>query len=72
MADKGIMKHLVQQLAELRWRINKLQEWKWQMLGTEEKCLNQSQSSQFFLGLGSSQVVRTEEGLLSKKNIPRG
>jgi hypothetical protein len=62
MADKGITKHqIVQELAELRWRINKFQDWTRQMFGTEEEFLNQSQSSQFFLGLGSSQVVKAED-----------
>ncbi|MCX5844970.1 MAG: hypothetical protein NTW12_01220 [Deltaproteobacteria bacterium] len=72
MADKGITKHqIVQELAELRWRINKLQDWTRQMFGTEEEFLNQSQTSQFFLGLGLSQVVKTEDESTIEKNIHR-
>jgi len=79
MADKGITKHqIVQDLAELRWRINKLEEmkkgrgWNEQMPGTEEELPNQSQSTQFFLGLGLSQVVKTEDESTIEKNIHRG
>jgi len=71
MADKGITKHqIVQELAELRWRISKLQDLTRQMSGTEEEFLNQSQSSQFFLGLGSSKVVKTEDESTIEQKYP--
>jgi hypothetical protein len=79
MADKVFRKYtIVGELAELRWRINKLEEmkksrgWKEQMPGTEEELPNQSQSTQFFLGLGLSQVVKTEDKSAIGKNIHRG
>ena len=78
MADKVFTKHkIVRELAGLRWQINKLEEmkksrgWEGQMPGIEEECLNQSQTSQFFLGLGSSQVVKTEDESAIKKKIHR-
>ncbi len=55
----------VQELIELRWRINKLEEMKncksrvEKKVSQEEKSVIQSQSSQFFLSLGSSQAVPT-------------
>jgi len=76
MADKMITRHqIVRDLAALRWRIAKLEEIKngkgltEQMLGTEEEFFNQSQSSQFFLGLGSSHVVKTEDESTIKEDI---
>jgi hypothetical protein len=64
LIDKGITKHqIVQEFTELRWQIDKMNDWKWQMSVTEEEHLNQSQSAQFFLGLGSSQVVKTDESI---------
>lgn len=79
MADKVFIKHkIVRELAELRWQINKLEEmkkgrgWKEQVPGMEEEFSNQSQSAQFFLGLGLSQVVKTEDESTIEKNIHRG
>ena len=79
MADKVFMKHkIARELAELRWRINKLEEMKKnrsrkeQMSGVEEELPNQSQSTQFFLGLGLSQVVKAEDESTIEKNIHRG
>ena len=79
MEDKVFRKHnIAGELAELRWRINKLEEmkkgrgWKEQMPGTEEELPNQSQSTQFFLGLGLSQEVKTEDESATEKNIHRG
>jgi len=79
MADKVLRKHkIVRELDELRWQINKLEEmkkgrgWKEQIPGTEEELPNQSQSTQFFLGLGLSQVVKAENESAIEKNIHRG
>jgi hypothetical protein len=78
MADNVFRKHnIVREIAELRWRINKLEEmkkgrgWKEQMTGTEEELPNQSQSTQFFLGLGLSQVFKTEDESAIETNIER-
>jgi len=67
MVDNVITKHkIVRELAELRWRINKLEEMrngrdlKEQILGTEDEFL-QCQCSQFFLGLRLSQVAKTKD-----------
>ena len=79
MADKVFTKHkIVRELAELRWIINKLEEmkkgrgWNEQVHGMKEELPNQSQSTQFFLGLGLSQVVKTEDESTIEKNIHRG
>ncbi len=68
MADNVITKHeIVRELAELHWRINKLEEiknnkdLKEQILGTEDEFL-QSLCSQFFLGLQLSSVAKTKDG----------
>jgi hypothetical protein len=62
MEDNVITQHkIVRELAELSWRINKLEEMrnsrdlKEQILGTEDEFL-QSQCYQFFLGLRFSYV----------------
>jgi len=80
MADKVFTKHnIAGELDELRWQINKLEEmkkgrgWKEQVTGMEEEFSNQSQSAQFFLGLGLSQVVKTEdESTIEKISIEDG
>jgi hypothetical protein len=79
MEDKVFTKHnIVGELAELRWQINKLEEmkkergWKEEVSGMEEGFSNQSQCAQFFLGLGLSQVVKTEDESATEKNIHRG
>lgn len=67
MADKMITRDQgAQELMELRWRINKLEEiknsreWAEQRRGTPKEFLNQNQSSQFFLELRSYPVVQTK------------
>jgi hypothetical protein len=57
MTDKVFRKHDIEtELAELRWRINKLEEMqkerggKEQLPGAEKELRTQSQSTQFFLG----------------------
>ena len=79
MTDKVLRKHdIVTEIAELRWRTNKLEEMrKWrgekeQLRGTEEELHNQSQSTQFFLGLGVSQVIKTEDEHTIENNNHRG
>jgi hypothetical protein len=79
MADKVLRKHdLVRELAELRWRINKLEEMKKvrsgneQLSGTEEELRSQNQSTQFFLGLGLSRMVKTEDEHTIETNNHRG
>jgi len=67
MTDKMFKKYdIATELVELRWRINKLEEMKKgkggkeNQPGTEEELRNQSQSTQFFLGVGLSQVVKAK------------
>jgi len=80
MADKMITRdQSAQELMELRWRINKLEEmkncrgWVEHRLGTKKELLNQNQSSQFFLELKSYPVVQTknnsriEQGIYGEK-----
>ncbi len=79
MADKVLRKHdLVRELAELRWRINKLEEMKRersreeQLSGTEEELRSHNQSTQFFLGLGLSRISKTEDEHIMETNNHRG
>lgn len=65
MTDTALRKYeLVRELAELRWKINKLEEMKKKrsgkerLQGTEVELFNHSQSTQFFLGVGGSQAVK--------------
>jgi len=68
MADKVLTKYKnVTELAELHWRIEKLEAMKKgknkkeQVPGNKGECTNQNQSSEFFLRLGLPKVVESED-----------
>lgn len=76
MECKVIMKYKIErEIIELRWRTNKLEKMKndrgcvKQKPGAGGEVFQQSQSSQFFLGLRLSRMVETTKELNTKEDI---
>jgi hypothetical protein len=71
----GTHYHYTQYLAELCWRIAKLEHVEYGIgrmqlvLGSEEEFLNRSQSSQFFLGGSLSHVVNGKKDSIIEEDI---